>query len=79
MTEIRIPKTGEAVEEGTLLEWLADDGSSVASGTPLYLLETDKVEMEIEAPCAGVVKHVGVVGEVYPVGELVATIDETGT
>ncbi|MFP6663888.1 MAG: biotin/lipoyl-containing protein [Deltaproteobacteria bacterium] len=79
MTEIRIPQTGEAVEEGTLIEWLAADGSPVESGTPLYLLETDKVEMEIESPCAGIVKHLGSVGEVYKVGKLIATIDEAGT
>jgi 2-oxoglutarate dehydrogenase E2 component (dihydrolipoamide succinyltransferase) len=76
MTEVRIPKTGDAVEEGTLVEWLVEDGARVERGDPLYLLETDKVEMEIDAPCAGVVSHVGTAGEVYPVGELIATITE---
>ena len=76
MTDVRIPKTGDAVEEGTLVEWLVEDGARVERGDPLYLLETDKVEMEIEAPCAGVVSRVGTAGEVYPVGELIATISE---
>ena len=76
MTEVRIPKTGDAVEEGTLVEWLVEDGARVERGDPLYLLETDKVEMEIEAPCAGVVSHVGTAGEIYRVGELIATIAE---
>jgi pyruvate/2-oxoglutarate dehydrogenase complex dihydrolipoamide acyltransferase (E2) component len=78
MTEIRIPKTGDAVEEGTLVEWLVEDGAQVAAGTPIYLLETDKVEMEIEAPCAGTIRRVGTAGDIYPVGELVATIAENG-
>lgn len=76
MTEVRIPKTGDAVEEGTLVEWLVEDGARVKRGEPLYLLETDKVEMEIEAPCAGIVSQVGAPGEVYSVGVLIATIDE---
>lgn len=76
MTEVRIPKTGDAVEEGTLVEWLVEDGARVERGDALYLLETDKVEMEIESPCAGVVSRVGTAGEVYPVGKLIATIAE---
>jgi pyruvate/2-oxoglutarate dehydrogenase complex dihydrolipoamide acyltransferase (E2) component len=74
VTEIRIPKPGDAVMEGTLVEWLASDGARVKAGEVIYLLETDKVEMEIESPCAGVLKHIGREGEVYPVGELIATI-----
>ena len=76
MTEVRLPKTGDAVEEGTLVEWLVADGARVERDEPLYLLETDKVEMEIYAPCAGVVTHVGRAGQVYRVGELIATIAE---
>lgn len=76
MIEIRIPKTGDAVEEGTLVEWLVEDGARVKAGDAIYSLETDKVEMEIEAPCAGILSRVGVAGEVYPVGELIATIRE---
>jgi 2-oxoglutarate dehydrogenase E2 component (dihydrolipoamide succinyltransferase) len=76
MTEVRLPKTGDAVEEGTLVQWLVENGARVERGDPLYLLETDKVEMEIEAPCAGVVSHVGTAGEIYRVGELIATIAE---
>jgi len=76
VTEVRIPKTGDAVEEGTLLEWLVEDGARVERGAPLYLLETDKVEMQIDAPCAGVVSRIGAAGETYRVGELIATIAE---
>jgi 2-oxoglutarate dehydrogenase E2 component (dihydrolipoamide succinyltransferase) len=75
VTEIRIPKPGDAVMEGTLVAWVAPDGSQVKAGDVLYVLETDKVEMDVEAPCAGVLRHVGEAGEVYPVGELIATIE----
>jgi pyruvate/2-oxoglutarate dehydrogenase complex dihydrolipoamide acyltransferase (E2) component len=74
VTEIRIPKPGDAVMEGTLVEWLAADGARVETGDAIYRLETDKVEMDIEAPCAGIIRHIGEEGEVYPVGELIATI-----
>ena len=73
MKEIRVPQPGDAVMEGTLVEWL--DGARVEAGEPIYLLETDKVEMEIQAPCAGVLRHIGQEGEVYPVGELIGTIE----
>lgn len=74
VTEIRIPKPGDAITEGAIAEWLAADGSEVKEGQPLYVLETDKVEMEIEAPASGVLRCIGVPGESYPVGELIATI-----
>jgi pyruvate/2-oxoglutarate dehydrogenase complex dihydrolipoamide acyltransferase (E2) component len=74
VTEIRIPKPGDAVMEGTLVEWVAADGARVEAGDVIYRLETDKVEMDIEAPCGGVIRHIGEEGEIYPVGELIATI-----
>ena len=74
MTEIRIPKPGDAVMDGTLVEWLVEDGSAVKPGDAIYRLETDKVEMDIESPCAGVIEQIGQAGEVYPVGELIAAI-----
>jgi len=75
VTEIRIPKPGDAVMEGTLVEWLVDDGARVEIGQQLYMLETDKVEMEVESPTAGVIRLIGREGEIYPVGELIATIE----
>ncbi len=76
MTEIRIPKPGDAITEGAIVEWLAVHGSEVKEGDPLYLLETDKVEMEIESPASGILHCIGVPGETYPIGELIATIGE---
>jgi pyruvate/2-oxoglutarate dehydrogenase complex dihydrolipoamide acyltransferase (E2) component len=75
--QIRIPKTGDAVEDGTVAEWLVADGARVQKGTPLYILETDKSEMEIESPCAGTIRIAARVGETLPVGALVATIEES--
>lgn len=74
---ICIPKLGVAMTEGTIVEWLVDDGATVSAGQPLYVLENEKVENEIEAPAPGVVHLVGTPGEVYAVGTLIATIEET--
>jgi len=73
--EIRIPKLGVAMTEGTVVQWLVEDGQAVGAGEPLYVLETDKVENEIESPTTGVIRIVGTPGEVYDVGTLIATID----
>jgi pyruvate/2-oxoglutarate dehydrogenase complex dihydrolipoamide acyltransferase (E2) component len=74
-TEIRIPKIGISMTEATLSEWLAEDGAMVDAGTPLYAMEMDKSTNEIESPVAGRLTIIGVVGEVYEIGTLIATID----
>ena len=73
-TRISIPKLGIAMSEGTLLEWMVEDGQAVAAGQPLYLLETDKVESEVEAPVAGTIKLIAAAGATYPVGHTIAEI-----
>jgi pyruvate/2-oxoglutarate dehydrogenase complex dihydrolipoamide acyltransferase (E2) component len=74
-TPVNIPKLGISMTEGTLNNWLVADGDTVDQGQILYVLETDKVETEIESPAAGTVRLVGQPGEVYPVGALVAQIE----
>ena len=63
------------MEEGTLQEWLVEDGAAVNEGDPLYVLETDKVENEVTAPAAGVLRQSGVPGETYAVGAEIGQIE----
>jgi len=63
------------MSEGTLVEWLVGDGDAVQPGDILYRIETDKVENEIEAPVAGVVRITGVEGETYDVGTQIGSIE----
>ena len=49
IVEIVVPKLGMYEGDATLIEWLVDDGGAVAVGDPLFLVETDKIESEIEA------------------------------
>ena len=74
-TEICIPGLGAGMSEGTLVEWHVDDGADIAEGAILYTLESEKTAQDVEAPVSGKVQHIGVVGEVYPVGEVVAIIE----
>jgi pyruvate/2-oxoglutarate dehydrogenase complex dihydrolipoamide acyltransferase (E2) component len=76
VTELRIPQAGSEMDEGELTEWLVPSGTRVDEGQPVYVLATDKVEMDVEAPASGVLHHVGEAGQVYPVGTVVARIDE---
>jgi pyruvate/2-oxoglutarate dehydrogenase complex dihydrolipoamide acyltransferase (E2) component len=73
--EIRIPKLGMEMVEATLSQWLVGDGAEVVQDQPLYLLETDKVESEITAPVAGVLRHIGQEGTIYPVGEVIGELE----
>jgi pyruvate/2-oxoglutarate dehydrogenase complex dihydrolipoamide acyltransferase (E2) component len=73
--EVRIPQIGFSMQEGTLVEWLVPDGGHVENGAPLYTLELDKAVQEIPAPAAGTLKVHVEVGQVYPVGALIAQID----
>ena len=75
MTDVRMPKPGDAITEAELTQIYVSDGQSVAEGDPLYGIATDKVEMDIEAPASGVVTWKVAVGGTYDVGELIAVIE----
>jgi pyruvate/2-oxoglutarate dehydrogenase complex dihydrolipoamide acyltransferase (E2) component len=72
--EIRVPSLGVGMSEGILVQWLVEDGSPVTEGQPIYELETEKLATEIESPGGGTIRHIGVAGETYDVGELIAEI-----
>ena len=67
-TEFAMPKLGLTMESGTILSWLVPDGTPVDAGQSVVLVETDKVETEIEASCSGVLHQSGEVGENYECG-----------
>ena len=71
---VQIPKLGMSMTEGELTEWMVTDGATVEVGDVLYVLNTDKVESEVEAQSAGTIRLVAAPGETYPVGHVVAEI-----
>ncbi len=74
MTDVRLPKPGDAITEAEITELLVDDGATVSEGDPLYSIATDKVEMDIEAPASGIVSWKIEEGRTYDIGVLVAVI-----
>jgi pyruvate/2-oxoglutarate dehydrogenase complex dihydrolipoamide acyltransferase (E2) component len=73
-TPLTIPKLQMSTTEGTLVEWLVDDGATVEEGQPIYALETDKSVQEIEAPESGRLSQKMAAGETYPVGTQIGEI-----
>ena len=73
-TTITIPRLEMAMTEGTLAEWLVDDGAEVKEGDVLYVLETEKAAQDIEAPASGKLTRKVEAGSVYPVGTEIGEI-----
>lgn len=67
-TLIQMPKLGLTMTEGTISEWVVDAGQKVSAGDVVMLIETDKVEAEVEATADGVVFHTAGVGETLEPG-----------
>lgn len=78
MTEVKVPNLAESITEGTISNWVVKEGDYVKQGDILLELETDKVNMEISAEQAGVVKKIlKQTGENVEVGEIIAQLDES--
>ena len=76
-TEIRMPQLGESVTEGTVSRWLKQPGDRVEKYEALLEVVTDKVDTEVPAPVAGVVREIKVrEGETVRVGTLLAILDD---
>ena len=69
-----MPKLSDTMEEGTVLQWLRDDGAEVAKGEPIVEIETDKANMMVEAPEGGALAIIAQVGDTLPIGAPIATI-----
>ncbi|NQW72717.1 MAG: 2-oxo acid dehydrogenase subunit E2 [Actinobacteria bacterium] len=52
--EVLLPKLGLTMEEGTVDEWLVNDGDVISVGTPLLRLATDKIDVDVEAESEGI-------------------------
>src|SRR5919204_384498 len=77
--EITMPRMGESVTEGVVLEWRKAVGQRVERDEPLVEVSTDKVDAEVRAPVAGTLAEI-VAGpdETVPVGALLGRIAPLG-
>ena len=72
-----MPKLAMAMNEGTINEWLVQEGDFVAKAQPLASIETEKVAYDVESPEEGYIRFVAQPGDIVPCGELVATFYES--
>jgi len=78
-TEIYLVKVGMTMTEGMVEQWFIPDGGEVKSGELVYALETEKINLDVDAEADGIVKHLvepgvtmapgDVVGYIYAAGE----------
>jgi len=78
-TRIDMPQLGLTMEKGAILQWIRAEGEQVTKGQPVVLIQTEKVEYEVEAPAAGtLLKVVAKEGEELPVGGLMGILGQPG-
>ena len=79
LLEFRLPDIGEGVHEGEIVQWIVQEGATIAEDDPIVEVMTDKATVEIPAPAAGVLQSTLVgEGEVAKVGDVIFTIATSG-
>jgi 2-oxoglutarate dehydrogenase E2 component (dihydrolipoamide succinyltransferase) len=74
--ELKMPKMGESITEGTIINWLVAEGDSFEEGDIILEVATDKVDNEVPAPASGtMVKTMFQAKDVVPVGEVMAILE----
>jgi 2-oxoglutarate dehydrogenase E2 component (dihydrolipoamide succinyltransferase) len=76
LVNIVVPQLGESVIEARVARWLKHEGDHVAAGEPLVELETDKIDLEVNADTAGVLSKIERKdGEDVKVGEVLGVLE----
>ena len=75
VSEVIMPKMGDAMTEGKVVRWYKKSGDAVKKGEPVAEIETDKVNLDLEAESDGTLGELAAQeGQVVPVGGLLARI-----
>lgn len=75
-TEFKMPKMGESITEGTIINWLVKEGDFFEEGDILLEVATDKVDNEVPAPASGtMIEQKFKAKDVVPVGEVIAILE----
>ncbi|MEA2327599.1 MAG: hypothetical protein QOE68_2558 [Thermoanaerobaculia bacterium] len=75
MAEIIMPKMGDAMTEGKVVRWYKKAGDAVKKGEPVLEIETDKVNLDLEAEQDGTLGDIAAeAGKMVDVGGVLATI-----
>ena len=73
-----MPALGESVKQAILVKWHKRDGEAVSVDEPIAELETDKANVDVPSPAAGVLRRVKEEGDTVGVGEVIARVEEGG-
>ncbi|RNC87640.1 MAG: 2-oxo acid dehydrogenase subunit E2 [Winogradskyella sp.] len=74
-----MPKMGESITEGTIINWLVDEGDTFNEGDIILEVATDKVDNEVPAPSSGtMIQTLFKAKDVVPVGEVIALLEVSG-
>ena len=77
--EVILPKLDEAMTSGKITKWLKKEGDRVEKGTPLFEVETEKVNFEVEAEASGILSKVmAEAGDTVAIGTTIAFILKPG-
>ncbi|GAB5465580.1 MAG: 2-oxoglutarate dehydrogenase, E2 component, dihydrolipoamide succinyltransferase [Candidatus Kapaibacteriales bacterium] len=77
--EVVMPKMGESLQEGTIIQWMKQVGDSVERDEMILEISTDKVDTEVPSPVAGtLVEILAQEEETVEVGSVIAIIDTEG-
>nr|WP_299117816.1 dihydrolipoamide acetyltransferase family protein [uncultured Winogradskyella sp.] len=75
-----MPKMGESITEGTIINWLVNEGDTFDEGDIILEVATDKVDNEVPAPASGVlIKTLFGAKDVVPVSEVIALLEVSDT
>ena len=80
MASVKMPQLGESITEGTIAKWLKKPGDQVKKYEALVEVITDKVNAEVPAPLAGILREIKVKeGATVTVGTEIAVIEESAS
>jgi 2-oxoglutarate dehydrogenase E2 component (dihydrolipoamide succinyltransferase) len=77
-TDVVVPPLGESIQQATLLKWHKSDGQAVEMDEMLCELETDKTNVDLPSPAAGILRTIKKEGDPATIGEVVGRIEPSG-
>ena len=73
---VKMPRLGETTQSVMIAEWLVEVGAEVIAGSPLVLVETDKVTTEVPSPVGGtLVEQLVAAQDEVDVGEPICVVE----
>src|SRR5947207_498417 len=73
--KLTMPRLGQSMEEGTIVQWYKREGDEVRKGEPLLEVMTDKANIDVEATVDGLLRRIlAQADETVPVNAVIAIV-----